>query len=330
MHHIGPVRIETERLTLRPFTESDAQNMFDNWASDPEVTKFLTWPTHPSVEITREIISLWSNRENSTNYNWCIALKPTDEAIGSIAVVTIDEETETLEIGYCISKRCWGQGITAEAAKALIQTLFRHVSPKRITAKHDVNNPNSGKVMQKAGMTFLETRTAENNTGACTVNVYAIDRLDRHPLTDAHKREICGWKYEGDYAVYNLPSYEEMRARNSSFTNPDRTENYHGFSIDGKLIGYVNLMEKSDGIFVGIGVHPDRCNQGFGRRMLEQISALSAEHFPDKRLYLEVRTWNERAIRCYQRAGFKIVTEPYMQTTGAGTGMFYRMKKEPS
>lgn len=326
MNHIGPVRIGTPRLTLRPFTENDAQAMYDNWASDPEVTKFLTWPTHPSVEITREILSLWADRDSLTNYNWCIALKDTDEAIGSIAVVNIDEETETLEIGYCISRRFWGQGVVPEAAKALTDTLFKRVRPKRITAKHDVNNPNSGKVMRKIGMHLIETREAENNTGTCTVNVYAADRMDMHPLTESHKREICAWKYEGECAVYNLPPFEDLAARKAGFMNPDRESNFHGFTAGGRLVGYVNIAEEPWEIIIGVGVHPELCNQGYGRRILDAAKEYCREYIPGKPLCLEVRTWNERAIRCYKRAGFETVTEPYMKTTPSGKGTFYKMK----
>lgn len=325
MNHIGPIRIETERLVLRPFSESDAQSMFDNWASDPEVTKFLTWPTHESVEVTRKVIGFWSDRDNLTNYNWCIALKSNDEAIGSIAVVSIDEESETLEIGYCISRRFWRQGVTAEAAKALISALFENVGAKRIIAKHDLNNPNSGRVMRKAGMHFLENREAENNTGACTCAVYAIDRMVMHPLTDAHKREICAWRYEGEYAVYNQPSYEEMATRGAGFMNAAREKNFHGFSVGDRLVGFVNIHEELREVFIGVGVHPDFCNQGYGRRILDAAADYVRRHFPGKPLYLEVRTWNERAIRCYQRAGFAIVTEPFIQTTGSGKGTFYKM-----
>lgn len=325
MIHCGPIVIETSRLILRPFTEDDAQNMFANWASDPEVTKFLTWPTHDSVETTRKVIGFWSDREDITNYNWCIALKSNDEAIGSIAVVSIDESAATFEIGYCISRRFWGQGITAEAAGALIEKLFQHTDVKRIIAKHDLNNPNSGKVMQKAGMRFFENREAENNTGKCTVAVYSIDRLDMQPLTDDHKREICGWRYSDEYVVYNLPPYEEMVERRMGFLNPEHAANFHAFAVNGELIGYVNLCEEASGVFIGIGVHPDHCGKGFGRRMLKAAVHYACARYPGKCPYLEVRTWNERAIRCYQRAGFRIVTEPYAKITGAGRGMFYKM-----
>ena len=57
--HKGTQRIETERLILRPFKLSDANDMFKNWASDDEVTKYLRWPTHSSVEVSQMIIDSW-------------------------------------------------------------------------------------------------------------------------------------------------------------------------------------------------------------------------------------------------------------------------------
>ena len=59
MRHLGTKRIETERLVLRPFVMEDAQAMYDNWASDPEVTKFLSWPSYQSVEDAYKILSIW-------------------------------------------------------------------------------------------------------------------------------------------------------------------------------------------------------------------------------------------------------------------------------
>ena len=51
MNKTGTRRIETRRLILRPFTMEDAEDMFTNWASDPEVTKFLTWPAQSAVRL---------------------------------------------------------------------------------------------------------------------------------------------------------------------------------------------------------------------------------------------------------------------------------------
>ena len=179
MNHVGAVRMETERLILRPFEADDAQAMFDNWASDPEVTKFLTWPTHTSVEDTRRIIAFWTQVGgcDPSSYDWCIALRETNEPIGSIGVVALDEGNAAMEIGYCLTRRFWGQGLVPEAVRAVIHLLFDTVGAKRVTAKHDLNNPKSGRVMQKCGMQLLEIRKGgvQNNQGVCDVAVYYID-----------------------------------------------------------------------------------------------------------------------------------------------------------
>ena len=173
--------IETPRLILRLFREEDAPKMFANWASDEVVTKFLTWPTHESVETTRQIIAQWAG---SGSCDWCIEPKAEGEPMGSIGVVHVDPQSETVEVGYCLARKCWGKGYVPEALRALIDWLFREMQPRRITAKHDLDNPNSGKVMRKAGMTFLENRSAAvvNHLGLRDVAVYAIDRPEEPSL----------------------------------------------------------------------------------------------------------------------------------------------------
>ena len=55
MNHVGTVKIETKRLLLRQFTESDTLAAFNNWTSDERVTEFLRWPTHKSIDITKKV-----------------------------------------------------------------------------------------------------------------------------------------------------------------------------------------------------------------------------------------------------------------------------------
>ena len=59
MNHKGTIQLETERLILRRFSMNDADAMFKNWTSDPEVTKFMTWPTHQNVGVSRWVINSW-------------------------------------------------------------------------------------------------------------------------------------------------------------------------------------------------------------------------------------------------------------------------------
>ena len=177
MKHKGTVMLETERLILRKFTENDAEAVFWNWASDDEVTKHLTWPTHRSVENSAGYLDfcLGTYKENNA-YQWGIELKETGELFGNISVVKIDEDLNAVELGYVIGRRFWGNSYMAEAVKAVIAFLFEEVGVNRIAARHDVNNPNSGKVMQKAGMKYEGTlRQADrNNQGIIDYAIYSV------------------------------------------------------------------------------------------------------------------------------------------------------------
>ena len=170
--------IETERLILRRFIIEDAQDMYQNWASDPEVTKFLSWPVHQSVDVSKKVIANWINSYSEPdNYQWAITLKLSDQAvIGSIGVVHKSDDIGKVEIGYCIGRKWWHQGITSEALKALIDFFINEVGINRVEAIHDPNNPNSGKVMSKCGMKYEGTmrQSHRNNQGICDSVWYAI------------------------------------------------------------------------------------------------------------------------------------------------------------
>lgn len=175
MKHLGTRKIETERLVLRRFVLEDADKMYQNWAGDSEVTKYLTWPTHGSVEVTKRLLSEWiSSYSDEKQYQWCIAKKENDEPIGSISVVDSNEKAESFEIGYCISRAYWHQGITSEALAAVMKYLLDEVGVRRIESRHDPKNPHSGAVMQKCGLQYEGTRIQAdwNNTGICDCALY--------------------------------------------------------------------------------------------------------------------------------------------------------------
>jgi len=179
MKHLGTKRIETERLILRKFIIEDAEDMFKNWASDNEVTKYLTWPAHSSLEVSKEVISIWEKESESLDYyQWCIELKESGEAIGSISGVHIMEDINAVEVGYCIGKKFWKQGITSEAFGALISFFFEEMEVNRIEARHDLNNPSSGKVMEKCGLIKegVKRQGDINNTGICDSVIYGLAR----------------------------------------------------------------------------------------------------------------------------------------------------------
>lgn len=158
MNHIGTRELATERLTLRRFELEDAENMFYNWASDPEVTKYLRWSEHQNVEETEKVLNRWIEQyEKKEYYQWAIELNDLEQPIGSIGAISVDESVESVEIGYCIGKEFWNKGYTTEALTEVIRFFMAEVGAGRVWAVHDVNNPNSGKVMAVAGMDYEGT-----------------------------------------------------------------------------------------------------------------------------------------------------------------------------
>ena len=149
----------------------------------------------------------------------------------------------------------------------------------------------------------------------------------RHLSEDA-KRQICAWNYDGEYAIYNLPSYEEMQTRQMGFMHPDAAKYYYGFWDNTTLVGYIKITKKNADVSIGIGVKPDLCGKQYGQQILSMACTIAQTQYPGKPLCLEVRTWNTRAIKCYEKAGFRIGGQPYELTTKIGSGTFYRMVKD--
>lgn len=177
MNHCGTQQLKTPRLTLRKFCDQDVLPSFQNWCNDPRVTTYLTWQPHFSVAVTNQVFSDWIRRySDPAFYQWAIVLDSINQCIGTISVVHCNEEINAVTIGYCIGSQWWHQGITSEAFAAVIDFLFQQVKVNRIESRHDVNNPNSGKVMQKCGLTYEGTlrQSDWNNQGVVDACYYGI------------------------------------------------------------------------------------------------------------------------------------------------------------
>lgn len=180
IQHKGTVTIETVRLVLRRFRAEDAKDMYQNWAGDPEVCKFLSWGPHKDVDASQRRITNWiRNYDDKNFYLWAIELKAKNMSIGSISVEISNDHSGICEVGYCLGKAYWSRGIMTEALRAIMHFLFYEVGYQKIQAKHDILNTASGKVMMKAGMHFVKI---EQNVGIrrdgsyydCAVYVKAI------------------------------------------------------------------------------------------------------------------------------------------------------------
>lgn len=178
--HKGTKTIKTERLLLRRFTVNDAEQMFENWANDKRVSKFLTWAPHGSVDNTRELLEQWcAAYDNDNCYNWVIEYE--GQAIGNIAVVDFSDRSERTALGYSMGYDYWNKGIMTEAAKAVTDYLFAEVGVNRIEISHAVKNPASGRVAQKCGYKYEGTRREYFKTYAgefLDIAIYGIIKSD--------------------------------------------------------------------------------------------------------------------------------------------------------
>ena len=162
----------------------DVKVMYRNWASEDEVTKYLTWPAHTGVNVTHKVLEEWIQQYSKPDYyNWGSELQDTGELIGNIEADLLDEEKASAFLGWCLGTRWWGQGIMPEAARAVLQFLFTEVGYNRIAAKHDSENVKSGRVMQKIGMTREGTFRAsgKNNRGI-------VDEVHYFMLRDEYEK----------------------------------------------------------------------------------------------------------------------------------------------
>lgn len=151
MINLGTKKLTAQRVILRPFVLDDAEDMFMNWANDTDVTKYLSWEAHESVDVTRKyILSLRERYKDNEFYNWGIELKEIRQVIGSISA-RCNSKTQSVHISYCIGKLWWNKKITREAVQAVTQFFMEEVNVNRIESCFEAGNITAGKVLLRCG-----------------------------------------------------------------------------------------------------------------------------------------------------------------------------------
>lgn len=169
MRHAGTQELVTDRLLLRRLLPQDAEMMYENWASDPEVTRFLRWEPHRNALQTVGLLAAWATLyPNPDYYQWAIVEKATGQVFGSISIFNaalgapeqkaawpeLDTSGGVWEVGYCIGRKWWNKGFTTEALKAVVDYWFRNTDSNLLCCCYAKKNPASGRVMQKAGFVY--------------------------------------------------------------------------------------------------------------------------------------------------------------------------------
>ena len=123
-------------------------------------------------------------------------------------------------------------------------------------------------------------------------------------MSQEDAQEMCSWEYSGQYRVYNN-SWEKMEEQGISYADEEtRRKEFYTLLRDGKMIGFFRLRRGEKVVELGLGLRPDVCGQGLGKELVQAAVQEHKKRFGDLPLWLAVRVWNERAIRCYRTCGF--------------------------
>lgn len=155
------IRIETDRLVLRPWRESDLEDFYE-YASVEGVGEMAGWKHHRTIEETKNILGFFI-RDKKT---FALELKENGKVIGSLGLEEMDidpVEGEKLgrEIGYVLSKAYWGRGLMPEAVRAVMDYCFGTLGFDYLTCGHFTRNDRSRRVIEKCGFTFFGESTYE-------------------------------------------------------------------------------------------------------------------------------------------------------------------------
>ena len=153
MKHFGTVGFETDRLICRRFAPEDYEDMFNNWAADPDIQTEYGEPVYGTVSEVKMLLEKYIEVYNDPEfYRWAVTLKSSGENIGQIAFCRVYSDCQTAEIEYCIGKRFWGHGYAGEALSAVIGHAFRNTDFTKLEAYHRAENIKSGRVLEKSQM----------------------------------------------------------------------------------------------------------------------------------------------------------------------------------
>lgn len=171
---------ETERLILRRFELSDAEDMYNNYCGSDIVTEYLSWNTHSSLDDTKSYLEKVAlpNYENENTYCWAIVLKETNQVVGCIEASKVDLNLKSIMFGWVLGDKFWGRGLMPEAASVVRDYLFDE-GFVRIWAYHNSENKKSGRVMQKIGMLHegtLKKYSKDNKDNFIDCEIYAITK----------------------------------------------------------------------------------------------------------------------------------------------------------
>ena len=150
----NPPILECDRIILRKMDRSFADDMFE-YASNPAVTKYLTWDVHPNRRFSYNYLGYVNSRYRTGEFfDWAITMRDSGKMIGTCGFTRFNFSSYSAEIGFVLNPKYWGYSIAPEASRRVIRFGFDTLELHRIEARYMENNIQSRRVMEKSGMTF--------------------------------------------------------------------------------------------------------------------------------------------------------------------------------
>ena len=144
--------LETKRLILRRMTMKDAQDIFE-YSKDPEVALHVLWDAQKDLSEAKEYCRFMMRRYRQDQpSSWGIIHKASGRLVGTIGYMEYREDHGSVEVGYSLARSLWNGGYMTEALSRVIAHTFETMDINRIEAQHELDNPSSGRVMEKCGM----------------------------------------------------------------------------------------------------------------------------------------------------------------------------------
>ena len=181
MQHYGTKKFETERLICRQFISEDYEDMFKNWAADPNIQLEYGEPVYSTISQVKDLLARYiDSYQKPVFYRWAIVEKTSNENIGQIAFCRVYSDCKTAEIEYCIGEPFWGNGFAGEALAGLIDFTFKNTEFLKLEAYHRSENIKSGKVLEKSPMhiTYTVERFVREKNLPIGEVCYCINRDD--------------------------------------------------------------------------------------------------------------------------------------------------------
>lgn len=170
--------MESDRLILRPWQDNDADALY-RYASDPDVGERAGWPPHQSYEESLSIIRTLFRNDTT----WAVVLKSTNEAIGAMGYgpscdCNLPARDEEPTVGYWVGKPYWNKGICTEALRLMLNYVRETTAIRSFISGHFVDNPASGRVMEKCGFTATGEQVFDNSLYAALGRPIRVLRLE--------------------------------------------------------------------------------------------------------------------------------------------------------